>query len=79
MVAAAPVTGYERRMVVRMRGIVLRVLAAHVSSQAPAAGSEVSRVALIAIAVLAVAAFTVLQVIARSRSARECGPPDWPW
>lgn len=59
--------------------MVVQVLAAQVSSQAPAAGSEVSRVALIAITVLAVAAFTVLQVIARSRSAREYGPPDWPW
>jgi hypothetical protein len=70
---------YERRTVVRMRGMVLRVLAAHVSSQAQAAGSEVSRVALIAITVLAVAAFTVLQVIARSRRPREYGPRDWPW
>ena len=69
----------ERRTVVRMSAIILGELAAHTSSQAPAAGSAVSRVALIAITVLAVAAFTVLQVIARARSARECGPPDWPW
>jgi hypothetical protein len=62
-----------------MRGMFVRVLAVHASSQAPAAGSEVSRVALIAITILAVAAFTVLQVLARSRSAREYVPPDWPW
>jgi hypothetical protein len=54
-------------------------LAANTISQAPAAGSDVSRIALVTITVLAVAAFTVLQVIARSRCRRDGGPPDWPW
>jgi hypothetical protein len=54
-------------------------LAAHAISQAPAVGSDVSRIALVTITVLAVAAFTVLQVIARSRCRRDGGPPDWPW
>jgi hypothetical protein len=52
--------------------------AANATSQAPGVGSDVSRIALVAIAVVAVAAFTVLQVIARSRSEREGGPPHWP-
>ncbi len=53
-------------------------LAADTTSQAPGAGSDVSRIALVTIAVVAVAAFTVLQVIARSRCGRDGGPPDWP-
>src|SRR5580658_7251251 len=52
-------------------------LAADPTSQAPGPASDVSRIALVTIAVVAVAAFTVLQVIARSRCAREGGPPGW--
>ncbi|HTX28831.1 MAG TPA: hypothetical protein VME19_17645 [Streptosporangiaceae bacterium] len=54
-------------------------LAANTISQAPALGSDVSRIALVTITVLAVTAFTVLQVIARSRCRRDGGPPGWPW
>ena len=53
--------------------------AANATSQAPGVGSDFSRIALVTIAVVAVAAFTVLQVIARSRCARDGGPPPhWP-
>ena len=52
------------------------VLAA--TTQAPGAGSGVSRIALVAIAVAAVAAFTVLQVIARSRCGRAGSTSHWP-
>jgi hypothetical protein len=52
--------------------------AAATTSQPPGAGSAVSRIALVTIAVAAVAAFTVLQVRARSRGARDGGRPDWP-
>ena len=52
------------------------VLAA--TTQVPGAGSDASRIALVAIAVAAVAAFTVLQVIARSRCGRDAGRADWP-
>jgi hypothetical protein len=55
----------------------LRV-AANTASQAPGVGSDVSRIALVTIAVVAVSAFTVLQVIARSRCGRDAGPPSWP-
>jgi hypothetical protein len=55
----------------------LRV-AANTTSQAAGVGSDVSRIALVAIAVVAVAAFTVLQVIARARCGRDGGPPSWP-
>jgi hypothetical protein len=64
---------------VAMRGSVegfASVLAA--ASQAPGAGSDVSRIAPVTIAVAAVAAFTVLQVIALSRCRRDGGAPDWP-
>ncbi len=54
-------------------------LAANTMSQVPGVGSDVSRIALVTIAVAAVAAFTVLQVIARSRGRRDGGPPPWPW
>ena len=53
-------------------------MAANTASQAPVVGSAASRIALVTIAVVAVGAFTVLQVIARSRCAREGGPPHWP-
>jgi hypothetical protein len=48
------------------------------TSQAPGVGSDVSRIALVTIAVAAVAAFTVLQVIARSRCGRDGRTSDWP-
>jgi hypothetical protein len=54
-------------------------LAANTISGVPAVGSDVSRIALVTITVLALAAFSVLQVIARSRCRRDGGPPDWPW
>ncbi len=61
--------------VVGMRGGFVSALMANGAS---AAGADVSRIALVTIVVVAVAAFTVLQVIARSRGARELGRPDWP-
>jgi hypothetical protein len=58
-------------------GSGLRV-AANTTSQVPGVGSDVSRIALVTIAVVAVSAFTVLQVIARSRCGRNASPPSWP-
>jgi len=55
----------------------LRV-AAGATSQAAEAGSDVSRIALVAVAVVAVAAFTVLQIAARSRCGRDRERPSWP-
>ena len=55
----------------------LRV-AAGTTGQAAEVGSDVSRIALIAVAVVAVAAFTVLQVVARSRCDRDGERPSWP-
>jgi hypothetical protein len=82
----------RRRVVVALAGTALAVSyalirsggpasglrAAATTSQAPGVGSAMSRIALVTIAVVAVAAFTVLQVIARSRGARDGGRSDSP-
>jgi hypothetical protein len=52
--------------------------AAGTTSQAAEVGSDVSRIALVTIAVVAVAAFTVLHVIARSHCGRGGERPTWP-
>jgi hypothetical protein len=65
-----------------MRTMNIRVVPA--LAAAPGPGPETGRIALIAIMVAAVAAFAVLQAMARSRGGRpeagmrEDGPRDWP-
>jgi hypothetical protein len=82
----------RRRVLVALAGTALAVIyaltrsggpasglrAAATTSQASGVGSVTSRIALVTIAVVAVAAFTVLQVIARSRGARDGGRPGAP-